>query len=199
MTQIAGPVSAEYAGLRMTADDYFDVLDEGQRYELVNGVVMMSTSPSRSHQAAALEIAKQIAVYLDDHPIGQVLMDIGVDLGRGPEGDLVYRPDIVFLRSELLAGLGERIRGVVPDLIVEVISPMYRRYDTETKKDDYERVGIHEYWVIDPQRREMHFWRHVSNRYQDVTPSGDAFSSTAVPGFTLDLLRVRRSFDSPKS
>ncbi len=81
-----------------------------------------------------------------------------------------------------------------PDLVVEVVSRGSRRMDTETKKADYERFGVREYWLIDPERQAMTFWRLQDNRFVEVAPTGHTFASQAVPGFTLDLAHLRAKF-----
>lgn len=183
-----------YRGLRMTADEYYQLEDDGFRYELIDGVVCMSPSPTPRHQSVAVRIASQIMAYLEDHPVGQVFTELDVHLGMGPHGGgLVYRPDVVFLRTDQHAPLPERVIGA-PDLVVEIVSDSSRRMDRQTKKDDYERCGVREYWVIDPELRQMTFYRLESGRYVEVQASGDSLASEVIPGFELDLERVRRSF-----
>ena len=81
-----------------------------------------------------------------------------------------------------------------PDLAVEVISPDSRRYDTQTKRDDYERCGVREYWIVDPQQKLLTFLRNEAGRFVEVPPQGDSFASEAVEGFVLNLAEVRDSF-----
>jgi len=194
-TAIANKVrEARYYGLRMTAEEYFAIEDDGFRYELVDGVVCMSPSPTPKHQALIVEITTQLGIYLRSSPVGQAFPEVDVHLGKGPDGgDLVYRPDIVFIRSERLEEIRDHISGP-PDVVVEIISSSSRRYDSETKKDDYERCSVREYWLIDPERKTMTFYRLQDERYAVVSPDGDRFTSEAVPGFTLDLPRVRETF-----
>ena len=183
-----------YRGVRLSAEEYFALPDDGYNYELVDGVMMMSPSPTPEHQAVAMEIAAQLAIYLRDHDVGRVLAETDVSLGRNKAGrDLVYKPEIVFLRTERLAQVRGRIVGA-PDLVVEIISPDSRRYDSETKRDDYERHGVHEYWLIDPERDAMTFHRRRGDRFEVIEPDADRFASQAVPGFVLDLALVRKSF-----
>jgi len=185
---------ARYRGLRMTATEYFELEEDGCRYELVDGVVCMSPSPTYRHQKVAIEISFQIGTYLSSHPLGDVLNEIDVHLGPGPTGgDLVYRPDVVFVRTENIPEDLKRIIAL-PDLIVEVVSESSRRYDHETKKGDYERAGIMEYWIIEPEQNTMTFYRFKGDRYIEIKPQGDTLPSEALPGFTLDLVRLRRSF-----
>jgi len=184
----------QYLGLRMSADAYFALQQDGFDYELVNGVVVMSPSPTPKHQHVALEIAWQLRNYLQQNPVGLVLMETDIHLGQSPTGDdLVYRPDVVFLCSERAGDIKDRIIGA-PNLVVEVVSGSSRRFDSETKRDDYERSGVGEFWLIDPDQDRMIFFRLKEGRFVEVPPAGDTFASQTVPGFELDLLSVRTAF-----
>jgi len=185
---------AVYAGLRMSADEFLRIPGNVCNYELINGVVMMSPSPKPLHQRVAMNIATQIGIYLLDHPVGEVLAEIDVHLGEGPTGgDLVYRPELVFIRAERLKKMRDQISGA-PDLVVEVVSRGSRRLDSETKKDDYERCGVKEYWLIDPERKATAFYRLRDRRFVRIPARGKSFASQAVSGFVLDLVRVRAAF-----
>jgi len=186
--------SPQFNGLRMAADEFFQIPDDGYNYELIDGIVMMTPSPTPKHQAVLMEIATQIALYLRTNPVGQALPEIDVHLGEGlAGGDLVYRPELVFMRSERLPQIEDKIVGA-PDLVVEIISRGSRRFDSETKKRDYEHFGVREYWLIDPERQSMTFYRLEGDRFAETPPTGDGFSCQVIPGFTLDLARVRKAF-----
>lgn len=191
-----GAAEALYHGLRMTADEYFQLEEDGFWYELIDGVVCMSPSPLPRHQEVAAQIVVELGSFLRTHSVGKLYFEVDVHLGAGPMGgDLVYRPDVIFLRAEHAARCRDRIVGP-PALVVEVVSNTSRRYDNVTKKADYERCGVAEYWIIDPERQTMTFYRLHEGRYIDAAPEGDRLASTAVPGFALDLARVRKAFQS---
>lgn len=178
-----------YHGLRMTADEYLALPETDGRYELVDGVAILAPSPSFEYQDIVLEIACQLRVFLQSHPIGSVVTEVDVRL----RDDLVYRPDVVYLSQSTRA----RIRGAVteiPQLVVEVVSPGAAKRDLLEKRRDYEAAGVAEYWVIDPQTREMHFFGIENGRYVALPVAGDEFRSKAVPGFVLRLELVRALF-----
>jgi len=153
----------------------------------------MTPSPSPRHQQVALEILWQMNSFVRANPGGRVFHETDVHLGQGPEGgDLVYRP-IVYYRADRLGGMANRLVGP-PDVVVEVVSPPTRRYDRQTKRDDYERCGVGEYWLVDPEQNEFTFLRNENGRFATVAPTGDHFASRNIPGFTLDLAEVRKRF-----
>ncbi len=188
---LTGRQEARYRGLRMTADEYLALPDDGYRYELVDGVICMSPSPAPRHQEIVVEIGSQIRNQLVQRRVGRVFVDVDVKFGE----DLTYRPDLVFVSADKATRCRDRIT-VVPDVIVEVISPDSRRYDHETKKHDYEQAGVGEYWLVDPDQNEFTFYRLQAGRFVQVQPSAAGFASSAIPGFELDLQRLQTLFAS---
>lgn len=189
VVRVCTSLEAPYRGLRMTADEYLAIGETSERYELVDGVVVMSPSASLGHQKISMEVALQIALYLRSHPIGDVVMETDVRL----RDDLVYQPDVVFLRAEAAA----RCTGTItetPDLIVEVISPDSRGYDSRTKRNDYEAAGVGEYWIIDPARDRFHFLILREGVYLESAAAQDRYIASVLPGFELDLEQIRRLF-----
>ena len=183
-------------GLRMTAEEFLARPEDKTRYELIDGVVVMSPSPGVRHQRIAAEVFKQLVNHVDKRRLGFVFYEIDVLIGRGPEGrDLVYRPEMIFIRAERENQITERIR-IVPDLIVEIVSPDSRSLDTMTKRDDYEQAGVGEYWIIDPERGTFTFYRLIDHRFVALDPHGDFFESQVVTDFRLDLPKVRAAFRS---
>jgi Uma2 family endonuclease len=180
---------AKYRGLRMTADHYLALPPDGFLYELVDGVVCMSPSPVPRHQKVSTEVAVQIGLFLRQRPLGQVMVEVDVRLGD----DLVYRPDVVYLSMAKAVQCQERIT-LPPDVIVEVLSPDSRVYDQETKRQDYERCGVGEYWMVDPTHGTFQFLRLEGGRYVEAAASSDTYDSRVIEGFRLDLGRIRSLF-----
>jgi len=176
-------------GTRMNAEEFLALPPSSQRYELVDGVVIMSPSASFAHQDIVGEILFQLRTFLAAQPLGKAVSDVDVRL----RADLVYRPDIVYLSMEKAT----RTRAAAverPELVVEIVSPGARLRDEETKRRDYEAAGIAEYWLIDPQSREMLFFGLTYGRYQTLTTDDSRFASTVLPGFTLRLDAIRALF-----
>lgn len=194
--QAPDQVISPCGGLRMSAEEFFDLPDDGLDYELLDGVLLVTPSPEPQHQWVLAEVVAQLVVHLKAHPVGKAFPETDIHLGQIATGqDLVYKPELVYYSAERLKQMGRRLVGP-PDLVVEIVSPMTRRYDTETKRDDYERCGVREYWIIDPQRDSLTFLRHDGQRFVEVLAEGDRFASQAVEGFVLNLTDVRATFKS---
>lgn len=183
----SSPAEPLYAGLRLSSDEYLSLPDDGFRYELVDGVVVMSPSPSFEHQDIAGEIERQIRNFLIDNPVGYVSHELDVSLGDR----LVYNPDLVYVSAKR-AGRRPSKLTMAPDVVVEVLSLRTERYDLTTKLADYEASGIAEYWVIDPRRQTMRFLRLGARGYTKVKHERTRFASKAISGFVLDLTALRR-------
>lgn len=183
-----------YHGLRMTADEFFALPDDGHRYELVDGILIMSPSPEPKHQRVAMEILRQLLFFLDKNPIGQLYHELDIQLKKSKMGaDCAYKPELVFIKGMTRETEPKRIVAPV-DMVLEVVSPDRRKYDLETKRVDYEQSGIGEYWVADPELDSIRFWRRQGTVFVEVFADGDFFRSEAVPGFKLDINRVREEF-----
>lgn len=178
-----------HCGLRIKADEYLALSNDGFRYELLDGIVYLSPRPSFQHQRTITEIARQLGNYLDRHRIGEAAHSIDFKLNE----NVVYRPDVIFLSNEKAARCGNAVTEV-PDLIVEIISPDSRSFDTQTKRGDYEAAGVHEYWLIDPVRKTFCFYVLENGQYREAPSVDDPFLSIILPGFALDLNSIRRLF-----
>ncbi|MFG0284970.1 MAG: Uma2 family endonuclease, partial [Phycisphaerales bacterium JB039] len=107
-----------YAGLRMTADEYLALGETTDRYQLIDGVVMMSPSPSPAHQRLLAEILYQFESFA--RAGGDILIFPDTDVRL--DDQLVYRPDISIYRTQRLPRIPDRLR-LAPDLVVEILSP----------------------------------------------------------------------------
>ena len=161
-------------GLPMTRRDahftYGDYREwpEDERWELIDGVAYnLCAAPSLYHQYIAGELFRQMANFLKGKPCKVFIAPFDVLLPEWPEQDedevdTVVEPDIVvFCDHEKLYPKGAR---GAPDLVVEVLSPWTSKKDLNEKFRLYERVGVREYWVIDPESRSLQAYRLEEQR-----------------------------------
>lgn len=183
--QLAEP---RYIGLRMTADQYLALDDDGFRYNLVNGIVIMSPRPSYGHQDVASYLTLVMRRHAAERKLGKVIAEVDIRFAS----DLVYAPDIVFYAASRVPPKGRPI-DTPPDMIVEVLSPSNRPFDLTTKREDYERFGVREYWAIDPDTLAVHCWRLEAGKFVSAPVSGESVPSAVLTGFVLDLADLRRA------
>lgn len=182
------PAAYGYGGLRMTADEYLALGETRDRYELIDGVVIMSPSPTPRHQRVAFLLAVQMEHVARTSGEFFVVPDVDVRMSV----DRVYRPDIVVYARERQTDLPDRFT-TPPDLVVEVLSPGSEPLDYITKRDDYERFGVGEYWVVNPSDVSVRIWRRQGTRMLEAGVVADRVHAPRIPSLVVDLQVVRSS------
>jgi Uma2 family endonuclease len=127
----------------LTVEDMENMPDDEFRYELDDGVLIMSPAPSRLHQLAVARLTVTLSAAC---PAGLVVLPgVGVNITR-----FQHRvPDVAVIRASSDETFFEEIP---PTLVVEVASPRTRLYDRNRKKDVYQGFGIPAYWIVEPDR-----------------------------------------------
>jgi Uma2 family endonuclease len=152
--------------------------ENGNRYEIIDGVLYVSTSPSLFHNWIIRRLDKMIGTPAEDAGLGFVgIIEVGVFM---PGCDPV-QPDFFFISSDKTASTegAKHIYGV-PDLIIEVLSPGNPEYDLDIKLRAYEKAGVPEYAVVNAARRRVLYYRLVDGAYGDaVTLAGEQLLSFA--------------------
>ena len=132
---------------RWTYADYAALPDDGNRYEIIAGVLYMTPAPGTGHQSISARVVTFLVTHVEFAGLGRVFA-APVDVELAP--DTVVQPDIVVVLSANLHRITpSRIIGA-PDLVVEILSPGTAGYDRREKQDAYARSGVGEYWVVDP-------------------------------------------------
>jgi Uma2 family endonuclease len=169
----------------VTIDDMYHMPKDGQKYELVEGEVVVSPA-SVLHGEIALKIAHIIATFLDDHPIGKVYGDnVGLVF---PTGNL-RSPDAFFVRTEKLpGGKSPNKFGDLPDLAVEVLSPGDRPRYVANKIGEFLEYGVALVWVVDPSTQTVTAYRSLSN-IQQFTATNTITAEPVLPGFSCPVSR----------
>lgn len=175
-----------------TYDDYAAIPEDGKRYEIVNGVLYMSPSPSWSHQEIIGEIFAHLRTYLRTTELGGVFM-APIDVELAP--NTVFQTDVVVLLKTSHKKLKERHIVGAPDLAVEVVSPTSETHDRHRKIAAYARAGVPEYWIVDPDSRTVEVLFLESGEYhsQGVYRGKATLPSQIVPGL---LVHVEQFFVS---
>jgi Uma2 family endonuclease len=146
-----------------TYSDYCRIPDDGNRYEIIAGVLYMAPSPEAIHQDIVLSIGRLLATYISDSRAGKVYVaPLDVEL----EKKMVVQPDLLVLLQE---NSYKRTSGHIigaPDLVVEIASPPTTFYDRRQKYLAYERAGVKEYWLVEPKQQSIEVLFLEEGRYQ---------------------------------
>jgi len=190
---------APASSVKFTYDDFVNFPDDGKRHEIIDGEHYVTPSPNTKHQRVVRNLTLALGQYLRQHPVGEVFV--------GPFdvvfSDLdVVEPNLLYISRERAGILTDQhVRGA-PDLVVEILSPGTRKTDEIIKRKLYERFGVTEYWVVDPELDTIKVYRRPDppheNRFVRVAePSvenADSLSSPLLPGFSVALAEI---FASP--
>ena len=181
-------------GLKLTYEDFVSFPDDGKRHELIDGEHVVTPSPNTAHQRVSGNLHLMIASWLEVHPIGRIFyapFDVVFS-----QFDVV-EPDLLYFSNERAAEVLTRqhVRGA-PELVVEIASPGTRRRDETVKRHLYERSGVSEYWVVDPdvdavrvyRREEAAFGRAIELSRE----RGDVLTTPLLPDLDLPLTRIFR-------
>ena len=138
-----------------TYSEYARFPDDGNRYEVIDGEVLVTPAPSTMHQEVVARVLIALRAYAERHALGIVLPDVDVLFATGH----FLRPDIVFVPADRRDGISDRGIEVPPGLIVEIQSPTSSSIDRVKKPRRYGDFGVSEYWVLDPVASEALIWK----------------------------------------
>ena len=133
--------------------------DDGNRYELFDGELLVTPAPTGLHQVAHMFLMKALYPYVEEHRLGWVLSS-PADLHLGDQQ--LSQPDL-FVMPFIPAGR-EWAKFPNPILVVEILSPSTARFDRIVKRRRFQRSRIPEYWIVDLDARALERWRPDDQR-----------------------------------
>jgi len=170
----------------LTYADYAALPDDGHRYQLLEGELVMTPSPSAWHQGVSREIFVGLVQFVHLHGLGDVFA-APLDVTLSDRN--VLQPDILFISNERARILqGGRIIGA-PDLCVEILSPGTQRIDRVRKLELYARFEVTHYWIVDLSARtiEEYVLHGDVYRVQSIAGYDEPFRPAVFPGFEFTL------------
>jgi Uma2 family endonuclease len=162
-----------------------DALRPDQKAEFINGVVVYHSPASLQHLLARKHIAQLLSLYATRHDLGLVLDEKA--LCAFSRND--YEPDVVFFsKARAQAFTRDQSEFPVPDLVVEVLSPSTQANDRGVKFDDYERSGVREYWMVDPEARAVEIYHAEDGRFMlRADRASERLESLVLAGFQAEV------------
>lgn len=139
-----------------TVDRLHALPDDGNRYEIIDGELLVTPAPSFDHQSVVVRLVERIAAYLSRNRVGFVRIAPG-DVILGPR--TLVQPDVFVVPPVAGRRPSSWDEAPVPILAVEIVSPASARADRVRKRELYRRSGVAEYWIVDPEARVIERWR----------------------------------------
>ena len=177
-----------------TYEDYLTLPEGGPlRYEIIGGELKATPSPNTRHQEISGRLFYMIYGFLLKNPLGKVF-DAPYDVVLSHHPFFVVEPDLVYVSKERLPIVGLKNIEGIPDLIVEILSEWTEKRDRREKFSLYERSGVPEYWIVDPETEAIQVFRLSGEKYralQDLRKA-DTLSSPLLPGLAIPLSEVFR-------
>lgn len=177
--------------IKFTYEDYLVFPDDRRRHELIDGEHYMTPSPSIKHQQISVNLSTALKVFLKEKKVGMVYTapsDVVLS-------DLdVVQPDLLFISSHRSSIITEKCIQGAPDLIVEIISENTRKTDEVIKRKLYERYGVQEYWIVDPELETVKVFRMTEEGFirsaELSKEENDILTSPLLPDLKIPLTEI---------
>lgn len=170
----------------VTYDDYQNLPDDGNRYEIIGGELFMTSAPKTAHQQISLKLSSYLFNHDEKNQLGEVLtapFEVALSMTD------IVQPDIIFVSSERSEIITEKNIVAAPDMVVEILSESTEVVDRNQKKDLYEKYGVKEYWIVAPEEKQIEQYVLEGNSYaqKEIFNRSDSSTSQVISGFELPL------------
>lgn len=170
----------------MTTREYLRTSETLRRRELRFGMVREPPAPYYSHQSVITTLTSLLVPFVRDAGVGRICVS-PVDVILDDPRALIVQPDIIFVSTERANIIRNQLWGA-PDMVVEVLSKGTARYDQTTKVEWYQRYGVRECWIVDPDAHRIDvlgFSRSGITRARFA--SGEVLQSGVLTGLRLSV------------
>jgi Uma2 family endonuclease len=178
---------------RLTVDDFMLFSDDGRRHEIIDGVHYVTPSPVTRHQAILARLHLSVGAFLEVHPhLGRAFFaPFDVIFTRWD----VVEPDLLVIAGDQLDILTDKNVQGAPAIVVEILSPGTRKVDESIKRRLFDRGGVREYWLIDPELDVVKVYRRGDDgtfpRVAELSrEADDVLTSPVLPEWSLPLGRL---------
>ncbi len=181
---VVGQVAATRLGL-FTYQDLQNTPEDGKRYEVLEGALVVSPSPSWRHQRIVTRVFAML-LKAEDAGHGKVVpgpMDVVMAEHE------VTEPDLLFIVTRRIGIATKTHVAGAPDLVVEILSEATRKRDVITKRRIYERYAVPFYWIVDPEEETVRIFDLREGKYPEPATlrAGQELSCPLFPGVAVDV------------
>jgi len=156
--------------------------DDGKRYELIDGEVFVTPSPSEKHQRVSANLFLSMQSHAKSNKLGRIYY-APFDVVFSEKTAL--QPDLLFVSTARLGIVGPEYVLGAPDLVIEILSPHRLAYDRVTKFEQYALYGVGEYWVIDPTAENVEMYVLAGKKYElkGIFAGDETLKTPLLPGW----------------
>lgn len=177
--------------VKFTYEDYLLFPEDGRRHALIDGEHYVTPAPNTKHQIIVSNLLRILAACVRQRRLGRVFAaptDVVLS-------DLdVVQPDLLFISTARLSILSDRCIQGPPDLVVEILSESTRKTDELVKRKLYERFGVREYWIVDPELEVVKVYTSTDRGYvrsaELSRETGESLTTTLLPDLRIPLAEV---------
>ena len=168
--------------------DYIYSLPEGQRAELINGVIYNMAPPSRLHQELVMSLSSEIRNYIKKNHGSCKVYPAPFAVFLNEDNQNYVEPDISVICDS--NKLDEKGCNGAPDWIIEIVSPSSKRLDYGIKLFKYRTAGVREYWIVNPLNHTVNVYDLITNDLTDQYNFDDDIPVCIYEGFTLNIAEL---------
>jgi Uma2 family endonuclease len=171
---------------QMSATEFFALPESNTPNELIDGELIIAPSPVPKHQSISAETYVVLRELIPNGRVYYAPIDVYLDEGN------VVQPDILWVAADGQCQITDKRLVGPPDLIVEILSPGTTRRDRREKYELYERFGVREYWIIEPEEAYIEVYPLQDGRFvrQGVYIPEQTFESPVLGGKTVEVGRI---------
>ncbi len=178
--------AANMPAAKLTYADYRRLPDDGQRYEILDGQVVVSPSAGSSHQGIQAALSSHLFRRIQERRRGRVFSDLDCELAPHD----IVRPDLLVVLPAHQGRITETHVVGTPDLVVEILSPGNAARDRSSKKRRYEAAGTPELWLVDGKKRTVTQFVHDGKHFGPAAVHTSTIRLAILPEVEIPLAEV---------
>lgn len=182
--------------MRLTYDDFVLFPDDGKRHEIIDGEHYVTPSPNVRHQVLVRRLAYELEHYFRPQPQAGEVFIAPLDVLLSPYD--IVEPDLFVVTGDQAGILTEKNVQGPPALVIEVLSKSTRKRDAQTKRRLFERTGVREYWLVDPELDTVQVLRpspegRLARVVELSAEDGGVLTTPLLPGCEIDVRELFRA------
>ena len=175
------PVLPRHAARRlMTSEEFLDWLQPGVFADLIAGEIIMHSPVNLRHARLTNFMDRLLAGYLEHEDLGELHREsVAIRLSVRE----MFMPDLAYFTKAQTARLTVTHAPFAPTFVLETLSPATAHHDTGRKFAAYELHDVQEYWILDPEKLDHHFYRRAGDMFVEFAEAAERIDSSSIPGF----------------